>query len=255
MVKDDISLAQWALVEEIKAGKWKTLDFPKIAREDFGINAIEFVNTLFEVPTVNYLNTLKQNAADNGVTMVLIMVDDEGDACASTEEERKQFRINHHKWIDIAHYLGCHAIRTNCRGTEDVSKEDALKRASETYHLLLEYSTEADVKVLIENHGGISNDADWMVALMKEVDHPLFGTYPDWREPSTDFDNYNYLQKTAPFAKGMSYRNQPTEELTAKMIGLCKNVDYHGWYGIESDGREAIMQGKRLLNKYLTQNF
>lgn len=255
MVKDDISLAQWALVEEIKAGKWKTLDFPKIAREDFGINAIEFVNTLFEVPTVNYLNTLKQNAADNGVTMVLIMVDDEGDACASTEEERKQFRINHHKWIDIAHYLGCHAIRTNCRGTEDVSKEDALKRASETYHLLLEYSTEAGVKVLIENHGGISNDADWMVALMKEVDHPLFGTYPDWREPSTDFDNYNYLQKTAPFAKGMSYRNQPTEELTAKMIGLCKNAGYHGWYGIESDGREAIMQGKRLLNKYLTQNF
>ncbi|HKG69098.1 MAG TPA: hypothetical protein VKA92_09535, partial [Segetibacter sp.] len=83
MVKDDISLAQWALVEEIKAGKWKTLDFSKIAREDFGINAIEFVNTLFEVPTVNYLNTLKQNAADNGVTMVLIMVDDEGDACAS----------------------------------------------------------------------------------------------------------------------------------------------------------------------------
>jgi L-ribulose-5-phosphate 3-epimerase len=255
MVKDDISLAQWALVEEIKAGKWKTLDFPKIAREDFGINAIEFVNTLFEVPTINYLNTLKQNAADNGVTMVLIMVDDEGDACASTEEERKQFRINHHKWIDIAHDLGCHAIRTNCRGTEDVSKEDALKRASETYHLLLEYSTEAGVKVLIENHGGISNDADWMVALMKEVDHPLFGTYPDWREPSTDFDNYNYLQKTAPFAKGMSYRNQPTEELTAKMIGLCKNAGYRGWYGIESDGREAIMQGKRLLNKYLTENF
>ena len=254
MVKDDISLAQWALVEEIKAGKWRTLDFPKIAREDFGINAIEFVNTLFEVPTVNYLNTLKQNAADNGVTMVLIMVDDEGDACASTGEERKQFRINHHKWIDIAHYLGCHAIRTNCRGTKDVSKEDALKWASETYHLLLEYSTEADVKVLIENHGGISNDADWMVALMKEVDHPLFGTYPDWREPSTDFDNYNYLQKTAPFAKGMSYRNQPTEELTAKMIALCKNAGYQGWYGIESDGREAIMQGKRLLNKYLTQN-
>ncbi|HEX8279603.1 MAG TPA: TIM barrel protein [Segetibacter sp.] len=254
MVKDDISLAQWALVEEIKAGKWRTLDFPKIAREDFGINAIEFVNTLFEVPTVNYLNTLKQNAADNGVTMVLIMVDDEGDACASTGEERKQFRINHHKWIDIAHYLGCHAIRTNCRGTKDVSKEDALKWASETYHLLLEYSTEADVKVLIENHGGISNDADWMVALMKEVDHPLFGTYPDWREPSTDFDNYSYLQKTAPFAKGMSYRNQPTEELTAKMIALCKNAGYQGWYGIESDGREAIMQGKRLLNKYLTQN-
>src|SRR6476469_3145264 len=88
MTKDDISLAQWALVEEIKAGKWKTLDFPKIAREDFDLNGIEFVNTLFEVPTIEYLNTLKRNAADFDVKMVLIMVDEEGDGCASTREER-----------------------------------------------------------------------------------------------------------------------------------------------------------------------
>jgi L-ribulose-5-phosphate 3-epimerase len=251
MVKDDISLAQWALVDEIKAGKWKTLDLPKIAREDFDINGIEFVNTLFEVPTLSYLNMLKQNAADYGITMILIMVDDEGDGCASIKKERKQFAINHRKWIDIAHYLGCHAIRTNCRGAENISKEEALKWASETYDMLLEYAEEANVKVLIENHGGVSNDANWMAALMREVDHPLFGTYPDWREPSIDFDNYSYLQKTVPFAKGMSYRNQVTEELTAKMISLCKNAGYHGWYGIESKGREAIKQGKSLLNKYL----
>src|SRR5512140_2395686 len=75
-VKDDISLAQWALVDEVKSGKWKTLDFAKIARNDFGLNGIEFVNTLFEVTTEGYLRQLKKNAADNGVTMVLIMVDD-----------------------------------------------------------------------------------------------------------------------------------------------------------------------------------
>jgi L-ribulose-5-phosphate 3-epimerase len=251
MIKDDISLAQWALVDEIKSCKWKTLDLPKITRVDFDINGIEFVNTLFEVPTIRYLDTLKRNAADYRIELVLIMVDDEGDGCAAAKKERKQFVINHRKWIDIAHYLGCHAIRTNCRGTQSVSKEDALKMASETYHMLLEYATESNVEVLIENHGGVSNDPDWIVALMKEVNHPLFGTYPDWREPSSDFDNYAYLEKTAPFAKGMSYRNQPTEELTAKMIGLSQRVGYHGWYGIESKGREAIMQGKNLLNKYL----
>jgi hypothetical protein len=251
MIKDDISLAQWALIEEIRAGKWKTLDFPGIARKDFGLNGIEFVNTLFEVPTITYLNTLRSNAADHGMAMVLIMIDDEGDGCAPGKEERKQFEINHRKWIDIAHYLGCHAIRTNCRGTEGVSKQDALKWATETYRLLLQYAEEAGIKVLIENHGGVSNDPDWMVQLMQEVDHPLFGTYPDWREPSNDFDNYTYLQKTVPYAKGMSYRNQPTEELTRKMIELCRQSGYHGWYGIESDGREAIVEGKRLLNRYL----
>jgi len=251
MTQDDISLAQWALVEEIRAGKWKSIDFAKIARQDFGLNGIEYVNTFFEVPTEEYLKKLKKNAEDYQVTNVLIMVDDEGDGCMPTKEGRRQFDINHRKWVDIANFLGCKSIRTNCRGPENVDKNEALKWATESYHRLLEYAVPAEVSILIENHGGVSNDPDFMISLMKEVDVPSFGTYPDWREPGNDFDNYAYLEKTLPFAGGMSYRNQPTDELTAKMIRLARNSGYRGWYGIESDGRDAIKKGKELLNKYL----
>jgi len=238
-------------VDEIREGKWKNLDFPRIARQDFGLHGIEFVNTLFEVPTEGYLKKLKQNARDQEVIMVLIMVDDEGDGCSDTKEGRRQFDINHRKWVDIAHYLGCHAIRTNCRGPENVDKKEALQWAAESYNMLLAYARESGISIVIENHGGVSNDPDWMVALMKEVNNPNFGTYPDWRRPSDEFDNFTYLQKTLPYAKGMSYRNQPTEELTARMIKLSKDGGYHGWYGIESSGREAIREGIGLLNKHL----
>jgi len=251
MTYDDISLAQWALVQEIRDGKWKTLDFPKVAREDFDLNGIEFVNTLFEVPTVDYLNQLKKNADEQGVKMVLIMVDAEGDGCEPTKELREQFVNKKKKWIDIAHYLGCHTIRTNCRGPENVDPEEALKWASESYSMLLEYAVQAKISVVIENHGGVSNDADWMVKLYNAVDNLYFGSYPDWRSPSDTFDNYDYLKKMLPWAGGMSYRNQPTEELTAKMIKLCQDSGYKGWYGIESSGREAISMGKDLLKKYL----
>lgn len=251
LIKDDISLAQWALVDEVKAGKWKTLDFAKIARNDFGLNGIEFVNTLFEVTTEGYLRELKKNAADNGVTMVLIMVDDEGDGCSPTKEERRQFEINHRKWIDAAHYLGCHAIRTNCRGPVSGSKDEMLKWAAETYQMMMEYAVPAKISVLIENHGGVSNDAGWMVSLMKEVNNLYFGSYPDWRRPSDNFDNFDYLLKMLPYAGGMSYRNQPTEEMTAKMIRLARDSGYRGWYGIESSGREEIKKGIELLKKYL----
>jgi sugar phosphate isomerase/epimerase len=183
--------------------------------------------------------------------MLLIMCDDEGDGCSDTKEGRQQFGVNHRKWIDIAHYLGCHAIRTNCRGPEHVDKKEALKWSAETYRMLLEYAKTADISVVIENHGGVSNDADWMVSLVKEINDPAFGTYPDWRQPMDDFDNCMYLQKTAPYAKGMSYRNQPTEELTAKMIKLSRDSGYRGWYGIESGGREEVKKGIALLNKYL----
>ena len=251
MTVDDISLAQWALVQEIRDGLWKNLDFPRIAREDFGLNGIEFVNTLFDVPTVDYLNQLKKNADDHGVKMVLIMIDAEGDGCEPTQELRKQFVVNHRKWIDIAQYLGCKAIRTNCRGPQDVDKGEALKWASESYHMLLEHAAHAGISVCIENHGGVSNDAGWMAALFKEVNNLYFGSYPDWRSPSNDFDNVDYLEKMLPWAVGMSYRNQPTEELTAKMIRISRNGGYRGGYGIESSGREAILQGRELLKKYL----
>lgn len=249
--KDDISIAQWALVDEIRQGLWTTLDFPKLAREEFDINGIEFVNTLFEVPHMNYLNQLKQNADDYGVTMVLIMVDAEGDPCVADARLRKQYAINHRKWIDVAHYLGCHTIRTNCRGVEEATGEENLEWAVDSYRMLLDYAAEAGINVVIENHGGVSNDPDWMEKLFKAVDHPLFGSYPDWRQPGPEFDNLAYLEKMLPYAKGMSYRNQPTEELSGRMIRMSKRLGYTGWYGIESSGREAIHQGKELLTKYL----
>jgi sugar phosphate isomerase/epimerase len=251
LIKDDISLAQWALVDEVRSGKWKTLDFAKVARNDFNLNGIEFVNTLFEVPTEGYLKELKKNAEDNGVTMVLIMVDDEGDGCSATKKERKQFEINHRKWIDAAYYLGCKAIRTNCRGPVNAEKEEALKWAVETYQMMMEYAVPAKMSVLIENHGGLSNDAEWMVSLFKKVNNLYFGSYPDWRQPSDDFDNVGYLQEMLPYAGGMSYRNQPTEELSARMINLAKNAGYRGWYGIESSGRAEIKKGIEILKKYL----
>ena len=278
---DDISLAQWSLVEEWRAGKWKTLDFPRLAREDFGLNGVEFVNTLFEVPTGTWLKQLKRNAETHGVTMVLIMIDDEGDGCPPDSQGRKEFGTFHRKWVDIAHYLGCHAIRTNCRGPQwtetegtktegtktegtktegtkkegtekkEIDKQAALTWAAESYYPLLEYARPAGIKILIENHGGVSNDADWMVQLIKKVNDPLFGSYPDWRQPAPDFDNVTYLEKVLPFAAGMSYRNQPDDALTIKMIDLCKKSGFHGWYGIESSGREAISKGIRLLKTRL----
>lgn len=272
----NISLAQWSLIEEWRAGQWKTLDFPRLAREDFGLSGVEFVNTLFDVPTESYLKQLKANAAAYDVSLVLIMVDDEGDGCAPTKEGRNEFATFHRKWVDIAHYLGCQSIRTNCRGPHavyrhdpqavnrhapqskpksdvprDIDKKDTLAWAAESYRSLLEYARPAGINILIENHGGVSDDPDWMAELMKIVADPFFGAYPDWREPSPEFDNLTYLQKMLPFAKGMSYRNQPTDDLSIKMIELCRHGGFHGWYGIESGGRAAIQKAIGLLKAHL----
>jgi hypothetical protein len=245
-VEDNISIAQWALVREIREGKWKTLDFPRIAREDFDIAGIELVNTLFEVPTYSYLKQLKKNAEDHGVQMVLIMVDDEGEPASPDKTERKQMVINHRKWIDIAQYLGCHSIRTNCR-PRDVSFEDGLKWATESYNHLLEYAAPAKISVVIENHGTLSDDPDFIVALMKKVNNLYFGTLPDFKGD----DPYTYVRKTVPYATGISFRLQESDQETERLVRLCHDSGYRGFYGIESSGRENIARGKKLLEKVL----
>ena len=46
------------------------------------------------------------------------------------------------------------------------------------------------------------------------------------REPTEDFDNVTYPAKSAPYAQGMSFRNQFSETLTAQMIQIARIVDF-----------------------------
>ena len=264
--KDDISLAQWALIREVLDKTWTTDEFPRVAREDFDINGIEFVSTLFDSTEPEYLDRLRRNAEKHQVQMVLIMVDQEGETCDPDPEVRKRTAENHHKWVDVAKELGCHSIRTNCRGPRDADPQQMLEWSADCYNRLLEYAAKQEIGILIENHGGISNDPEWMVSLFEKVNNPWFGAYPDWRSPPRTrqrsreteadesrerFDNVAYLQAMIPYSAGMSYRNQPTEEQTAEMIRMCLEGGYHGFYAIESGGRDGIRQGKEWLEKYV----
>src|SRR5262245_5460809 len=81
--KDDISLAAWSINRSFfKAHRWKNVMLPQIARQIFDINGLEFVNQFFENPVMAHLNELRRNAANYNVTLVLIMVDGEGDMSA-----------------------------------------------------------------------------------------------------------------------------------------------------------------------------
>ena len=43
----EISLAQWSLHRALRSKKINNLDFPVITKKEFGINAVEYVNTFF----------------------------------------------------------------------------------------------------------------------------------------------------------------------------------------------------------------
>ncbi len=267
--KDDISLAAWSINRSFfVAKKWKNVDLPRICREEFNINGLEFVNQFFENPVQSHLNQLRKNAAEHGVKMVLIMVDGEGDMAAPDRKERMQAAVNHRKWIDIAHYLGCHAIRCNLGGPRQnwqPQKNEIVKYATESFTNLVEYAKGAGLNVVIENHGGASSNPDVLVPLMKAVNNPDFGTLPDFGNINPGDDHYEVIRKLMPYAKGVSVKSSWAPDGThpgwdlEKLIGICQQAGYHGFWGIESGfgrtgrgGQQA--QAPQLTNEQIWEN-
>src|SRR5689334_5105610 len=88
----EISLAEFSLAESLYSGKLDNLDFPAKAKNDFGIEAVEYVSGFWDgkVKDRSYLKELKQRTNDLGVKNILIMVDSEGLLGAGNDEDRNQ---------------------------------------------------------------------------------------------------------------------------------------------------------------------
>ena len=110
-----ISLAEWSLHKTLFGKKLDNLDFAKIAKKDYGIDAVEYVNQFFKdkAKDKTYLAELKKRADDQGVKSVLIMCDGEGNLGDPDEAKRTKAVENHYKWVEAAKFLGCHSIRVN----------------------------------------------------------------------------------------------------------------------------------------------
>lgn len=236
--QDRISLAQWSFNRSFRAGVWKNLDMPRIVREKAGLDALEFVNQFFENPTLGYLRRLKKSLADAGVTPVLIMVDDEDPTAGTDARERRAAAVAHRKWVDVAHYLGCRAIRCNMRGGEGDWRKDTglVARAAESFRDLLAYARGSGIQILIENHGGASSDPDVLARLMKEVNDPQFGLLVDLGNWNKGDDHYAAIEKTLPWARGISVKDIPGWDLEKK-LRMCMASGFHGFWGIESGAR------------------
>ena len=176
-----ISIAEWSLNKSMRNGEVDHLDFAKIARRNFDIDAIEYVNQLFADKTGgsnNYIKEMKNIADGEGVKSLLIMCDGEGALGDPDDVARKTAVENHFRWIDAAKYLGCHSIRVNAQSEGEY--EEQMKLAADGLSSLTEYGAKHNINVIVENHGGLSSNGKWLSGVMDMVNHPRCGTLPDF---------------------------------------------------------------------------
>ena len=265
----DISLAEWSLHRTLRGGKMTNLDFPGVAKKDYGITAVEYVNQFFKdkAKDEKYLGELKKRCEDNGVVSVLIMCDGEGNLGDANEMKRKQAVENHYKWVEAAKFLGCHSIRVNAYSTGTF--EEQLGRAADGLRKLCEFADKHAINVIVENHGGLSSNGEWLAGVMKKVDHKRVGTLPDFGNfrlgDGKMYDRYKGVKEMMPFAKGVSAKshdfNDKGEEIHTdytKMLTIVLEAGYRGYVGIEYEGgkiseSEGIKATKKLLEKVRTE--
>lgn len=262
-----ISLAQWSLHRTIRAGKLDNRDFAKASKEEFGIDAIEYVNQFFKdkANDQKYLGELKQRAADHGVKTLLIMIDGEGKLGDPDEEKRKQAVENHFKWVEAAKFLDCHSIRVNAGSGG--SYDEQVKLAADGLRRVSEYGAKHELNVIVENHGGLSSNGKWLAQVIKTVGLDNCGTLPDFgnfRIKGDDwYDRYLGVEELMPFAKAVSAKSHDFDgdgnEINtdyAKMMKIVLDAGYHDYVGIEYEGGklgefEGIRATKKLLERVL----
>ena len=258
-----ISLAEWSFHKTLFAQKNMThLDFPLVARRNFGIDAVEYVNQFFKDQARNqtYLTELKHRCEGEGVRSVLIMCDDEGALGDPDSAKRKQAVLNHHAWVDAAQFLGCHSIRVNADAKGVGSFEEQQKRAADGLSSLTDYGARMNINVIVENHGGLSSNGKWLSGVMRLVNKPRCGTLPDFGN-FTEYDRYLGVQEMMPFARGVSAKSNDFDDSGneaqidyRRILKIVLDAGYHSFVGIEYEGdrleeAEGVAKTKRLLER------
>jgi len=298
--KLELALQIYSFAPLIFKNQLDILDYPKLIKDKYNINGAEYWSIAFmgKEKDKNFLRDLNNRAENQGVKNLIILVDnidlatmENGPSLASSMKVERDEAINYHKkWIDTASEIGCHSIRVNLRSKEP-DAEKILDNSSDSISKLIEYSKSQEIGIVVENHGGVTGDADWLVGLMENISDRHVGTLPDFGsynfcikrgdlnlediegDCENQYDKYMGVQKLLPYAKGVSAKSHEFklngEEKSTdfkKMMQIISNSTYEGFITIEYEGavmnmfgskgnyldtHEGVEATRKLISKYL----
>lgn len=204
----EIGVAGWAFHRSILQDRTLTLlDLPRLARETYDLGTIELVSEFFESQTAGYLNRLRR-ALETAGTYVHDIAVDQGNLSSPDAAERRTSLEALKQWFHVARAIGAAAIRVNTDDFEplvdsivrrepiprsailfrwdrlsEAERQDALERSVDGYAELAESAAEARIKLLIENHGGVTGNPKNLAFLLERLPSPWVATCPDNHNP------------------------------------------------------------------------
>lgn len=243
-----------------------TLEQTPALLQELSIPGIAWNDLYFENWDSDYLARLKAAAASAGrSTLCLIM---EGNLATPDEEARRRQIEENSRKLKAAKYLGASVVRMNLGKAESPEKDgtEGVQRCIAAFNELLPLARELDIRITIENHGGPSTMADWILQI-------IHGTDPKWIGSCLDFGNwppdppdlrYEEITKLAPHAYHVHVKTHAFDENGeearvdyGRCFDIMKSVGYAGAVSIEWEGKSPAnpVDGVRLSRDLILRHW
>lgn len=266
---DRIGVSTWSLHTRFQATRGKDvpdsdliklLDFFGIVNKRWGVRHFECVNMHFESQEPQYLAAVRKAVEAVRGTIQNIPCDIRGTNLSDDDEAGRQRSVAAVKtWIDSAVAVGSPSIRCNTGRSKDPAN---IEPAVRSYRELSEYGAGKKVRVIIENHGGISSRAEAIMKLIRAVNHPNLGTLPDFGNFPTDEERYPGLELMFPLGRichaKIGRTNQQGEWVSLdvnRCVQIAERTGFKGVYSVEYEGPgdpyEGVTQSIAILKKAL----
>jgi len=240
----------------LKAGKMTMEDVIRKA-VDLGIDAVDMTAYWFKSTEPAYLASLRHLAYKNGVCF------SGAAAGASTVQadagRRTQVLEEIKKWIDVTESLGAPHLRVFAgKLPPGATVQQGIHWTIETLKVACEYAGKKGITLGVENHEGITQNADVCIELVQRIDSPYFGINLDITNfiATPQADAYAQIEATLPYATHSHIRdvfeNGQAVDLN-RVWPLFARANYKGFMSAEYEGEEDPLIGvPKLVEKIKT---
>jgi Xylose isomerase-like TIM barrel len=144
------------------------LEFPRQAREQLGLDAVEICQ--FHIPerTPAYLDQLKRALREADMRLLNMPID-VGNISDANATYREEDLAEIEGWMGVAAELGAGMVRVNASAALAGSQLAPLEVTIESFRRLSRTAQSLGLQLLVENHGGITADPAVIVAIVEAV--------------------------------------------------------------------------------------
>jgi sugar phosphate isomerase/epimerase len=237
----------------LRAGKMTMEDVIHKA-VDLGIDGVDMTAYWFKSTDPAYLASLRHLAFKSGVwfsgaaTGASTVQADEGKRAQALDEIKK--------WIDVTESLGAPHLRVFAGELPPgATVQQAIEWTVDSLKVACEYAGKKGITIGVEDHEGITQNADACLEIIHRVDSPYFGINLDVTNfiPTAKADAYAQIEATIPYATHAHIRDRFADGQTVdldRVWQIFARANYKGFMSAEYEGEEDPSTGvPKLVDK------